>query len=610
MRSPTRTRLVVVRGSGNERKLVLLNDPGTMPLPNGKQLALNLTQTENGISRATTENSETSKVSNSLVGNSKIMSKDVDLSKSRRLRTGSFIRDQPLSTTPTTRAPAPVKVSGKAVDGVEINARGSFGDINIPKGIEVALKRLQGENWQLSRETHEHNNHVHVDSGSTVIGNNKLGSTDAIALKSPASRDANMVEAAARAFGTGLQTMPASRPQDVKHIHESRKHPRDDKVHVAPDGVIGKVFEPNMSNILNHQSLGEEKLNITDVVPLSILGISSSKELGLSAPSASVSALYRNTATNMERQQTKTSTSVALNENDSVGLKNTTVKVEPAAHVDEVLIADSHSSNNNINGEVPHTLIKSHPAASASAVRLASSSSSMRSTKVIQKSIQKTTFTKTRVMSAKPNIDTGAISAAGSDSMAVAANVGLNTVSLTQSMPSAAASTKQPQIGGSIEVQKQLNGKTKIILKDANNNPIVLQATGPVEIQRIVSPDGKIKFIVNPIRQPTTEETELDAEEILSVTTAATEETEVPIVESSTQSISTAKKQSAISTTDIISVTTLANRVMTTGAESKLQFKSSANAQIMKQEPRINKSRQVDQAVITHQFESSTNAIS
>ncbi|KAK3580551.1 hypothetical protein CHS0354_009506, partial [Potamilus streckersoni] len=619
IRSPTRTRLVVVRGIGNERKLVLLSNSGIIPLPNGRRLDVNITKTANDISTATIEKNQTSNVRNSLVGNNKILSPDVDLSNSRRLRIGSFIENQPLSNgrnVPIASNPTPIKVSDKAVEGVEVNARGSFGDINIPKVIEVALKRLRGENWQLSRDTNEHNNHVHVDSVSTVKGhNNNPDSTDSVALKSPASRDANIVEVAARVLGRGLQTMPASRHQDVIQTQESSVHSSGDQRSVGPEGGIDRLFEPIMSNSFRHHFSGGEKLNIEDAVPLSILGNSSSKGLGLSAPSSStsVSTSYKNNGNNIESQQTITSASLAINASESAGLENNTMDAEPTAHVDKITISDPHSAQANNNGEVTHTIIKSLPGTSSSALRLSSSSSSMRSTKVIQKAVRKTTISKTRVISAKQNIDVGAISATGSDSMAVATNISFNTVS----------STQRPHLRGSIEVVKESNGKTKIILMDSNNNPIVLQATGPVEIQRIVSPNGKIKFIVNPIRQPTTEETELEAEEILATTIAAAEETEPPAlstvpttpeVEPSTQSIAIAETNSSISTTDI-SITTMSNRDISTGAKSPLKSKSSENVPKMKHEsnkstPENQVSRQDVQAVSTHPSESSTTAIS
>ena len=95
----------------------------------------------------------------------------------------------------------------------------------------------------------------------------------------------------------------------------------------------------------------------------------------------------------------------------------------------------------------------------------------------------------------------------------------VNVTTVTKEDKSVGANIAPPV--GSITVQRGPGGMSTITLADGNGDPVVLKASGPVKIQRIVSPNGKVQFIINPV-QPTPlgeMEREFEAEEIVTTTT-------------------------------------------------------------------------------------------
>ena len=73
---------------------------------------------------------------------------------------------------------------------------------------------------------------------------------------------------------------------------------------------------------------------------------------------------------------------------------------------------------------------------------------------------------------------------------------------------------------GSITVQRGPGGVSTITLSDGSGEPVVLRASGPIKIERIVNAAGKVQFLINPIRRPRGFEREFEAEEMLNTTTA------------------------------------------------------------------------------------------
>ncbi|XP_045185107.2 serine-rich adhesin for platelets-like [Mercenaria mercenaria] len=65
------------------------------------------------------------------------------------------------------------------------------------------------------------------------------------------------------------------------------------------------------------------------------------------------------------------------------------------------------------------------------------------------------------------------------------------------------ASSKKPA-AGSITVRRQPNGNSIITLSDGQGEPVVLSASGPVKIERIVKPNGRIQFLINPVQSTQT----------------------------------------------------------------------------------------------------------
>ncbi|KAK3580550.1 hypothetical protein CHS0354_009505 [Potamilus streckersoni] len=527
MRIPTGSALSVISGPDIERKMAVLNKPSFVSVSSRIQLNANTTQTGNNLGGFAIKTSGISQRSNSLPRNPNVSSPDMDISNSKRegIKIGSMV--QPFGeifTGPLSRDLLPVRVSDKPLPGLEINVRGSFGDINIPKMIEVALNSMWGQNQQMSRDIKQQYSHVHVDSTNTVMGHNiKLDPTD---LKLPVSRAASISGADVKVLHRGLQTMPVSQRPNMKETHESNLHSRGDQEPLGPVGFLNRLARLKLSNSSRQQPSGGEKLNIADAVPLHLLGISSSQGVDLSSPSSSLSSSFN--TSNIESQLARSSASMAGNPSDRVWSNKASVMLQPTVLAGLDLRAEPYFNNVDNNRAVHPTVAGDY----VSDVSLSSLSSGKRSTKVIQKSVTKTTIKKT-VTSAKAN--TAAASAVGGSSVAAAASVGID-------------STDQPRLGGSIEVQQESNRKTKIIFKETNNDPIVLQATGPVRIQRIVTPNGTIKFKVSPVRQSPVVAREIEDDEIPITTTALTtgREPESRFYESleTAQSITTTKSDS------------------------------------------------------------------
>ncbi|XP_052268423.1 uncharacterized protein LOC127869804 [Dreissena polymorpha] len=80
---------------------------------------------------------------------------------------------------------------------------------------------------------------------------------------------------------------------------------------------------------------------------------------------------------------------------------------------------------------------------------------------------------------------------------------------------------------GSITVKRQKNGESIITLNDGQGQPVVLRANGPVQIERIVKPDGKIQFLINPVKPKPQSSTinpadmEIEPEEMFTTTMAS-----------------------------------------------------------------------------------------
>ena len=80
----------------------------------------------------------------------------------------------------------------------------------------------------------------------------------------------------------------------------------------------------------------------------------------------------------------------------------------------------------------------------------------------------------------------------------------------------------QPPPVGSITVQRGPGGMSTITLSDGSGEPVVLRASGPVKIERIVNAAGKVQFLINPIKRFRELEPDFEAEEIVNATTQGT----------------------------------------------------------------------------------------
>ncbi|KAL4216491.1 hypothetical protein ACF0H5_024214 [Mactra antiquata] len=104
-----------------------------------------------------------------------------------------------------------------------------------------------------------------------------------------------------------------------------------------------------------------------------------------------------------------------------------------------------------------------------------------------------------------------------------------NLAKIGTSAAKAAVSPKKtgPPVG-SITVKREPNGESIITLSDGQGEPVILRAVGPVKIERVVKPNGRIQFLINPINQaPVTKPTtavvdlgEIEPEDITTTTMA------------------------------------------------------------------------------------------
>ena len=148
------------------------------------------------------------------------------------------------------------------------------------------------------------------------------------------------------------------------------------------------------------------------------------------------------------------------------------------------------------------------------------------------KSVKTKTIKVTTVVKGGTSADVAAAAASQAE-IANAVAQGKNLTSSNIASIAAAATSKlgAKVIGsqfpvGSITVKRQKNGESIITLSDGQGEPVVLRASGPVKIERIVKPNGKVQFLINPVKpaQLTSTldpaEADVEAEDITTMSTS------------------------------------------------------------------------------------------
>lgn len=158
-----------------------------------------------------------------------------------------------------------------------------------------------------------------------------------------------------------------------------------------------------------------------------------------------------------------------------------------------------------------------------------SSSNSTSTKKVKTKTIKVTT-----VVKGGTSADVAAAAASQAEiANAVAQGKDINSSSLADIAAAANSKVTSKVAGGkypvgSITVKRQKNGESIITLSDGQGEPVVLRASGPVKIERIVKPNGKVQFLINPVKPaPQTStidpaESDVESEDLSTVGTLGT----------------------------------------------------------------------------------------
>lgn len=160
--------------------------------------------------------------------------------------------------------------------------------------------------------------------------------------------------------------------------------------------------------------------------------------------------------------------------------------------------------------------------------KVSSSSANSTTNTTSKKSVKTKTIKVTTVVKGGTKADVTAAAASQAEiANAVAQGKEINSsalAGLTTAASGMAKGTKASKNGppvGSITVKRQPNGESIITLSDGQGEPVVLRATGPVKIERIVKPNGRVQFLINPLNPPKPPPTtpfvdpgEIEAEEI------------------------------------------------------------------------------------------------
>lgn len=122
------------------------------------------------------------------------------------------------------------------------------------------------------------------------------------------------------------------------------------------------------------------------------------------------------------------------------------------------------------------------------------------------KSVKTKTIKVTTVVKSSPKADVAAAAASQATNIAnaVASGKQISNPELAQIASNVAGSgvkkaNRKSPAAGSITVRRQPNGDSIITLADGLGEPVVLRASGPVRIERIVKANGRIQFLINPV---------------------------------------------------------------------------------------------------------------
>lgn len=185
------------------------------------------------------------------------------------------------------------------------------------------------------------------------------------------------------------------------------------------------------------------------------------------------------------------------------------------------------------NNSLPTPVVSLNSSAKVSA---SSAESNSTSNTTSTKSVKTKTIKVTTVVKGGNQADVAAAAASQAElANAVAQGKEINSSALA-GLAKAAAGVKSPKIiaknnppAGSITVKRQPNGDTIITLSDGQGEPVILRASGPVKIERIIKPNGRIQFLINPVEKTAatttpdpSAELEIEAEDITTTVSTPT----------------------------------------------------------------------------------------
>lgn len=390
-----------------------------------------------------------------------------------------------------------------------------FGDLNMPSVIEAALQRLreQAERHGTHREQFRPAPHAEVNiprarspfnflggSGGTEASVSQSSSSSSSSTSSKESSSETVIQSSSIDSSGLSQTLSSSKSSTTdskqsfsssrsSHSHSaSMSHPNliaarmsqarrlsnvqpghthshsDPHSHGEPHshGDLHSHGEPHSHGVLNNIS---PVLNSVQPAPNNIEQANILPPL----PQAAVSNIARATSV-----------------------------LQPANHVNinkglQFHNKNSESISSSSNSDLSSTALSSDNISVQSSA--SSSKSATQTKKTVTKTVQETTLVKQE----------GATSA-------VADQTALSGILQPQKPPV-----------GSITVQRGPGGMSTITLSDGSGEPVVLRATGPVKIERVVNAAGKVQFLINPLTPSAIgrgeKEGEFEAEEIVTTTT-------------------------------------------------------------------------------------------
>ena len=356
----------------------------------------------------------------------------------------------------------------------------------MPRGIEAALKKLRQQALQLGRMREQVQGNIQVPDRKPFMNRNLL---DLLRLSlSDPNPSISAGNSGSGRFSGKVGTVdqrldPALRPRDRGNTGSNLRQ-REPDVGVA--GTSGNASDKSGSKS-NSIKASKKRIINSDTAVIS--------NNGFVSPLVS-SKLAETTKLNAKKVS-----------GDSTILNKNTAFVDPVTGPSGAINQAGNKEILNVNATAD---------LKASATKAESNVTETKSLKT--KNIKVTT-----VIKGGTTADVAAAAASQAEiANAVAQGKAINSSSIAAIAAAGRAKKSTPPPVGSITVKREPNGISVITLSDGQGEPVVLRASGPVKIERIIKPNGKVQFLINPVN-PTAPPGELEIEpEDIYTTTAHT----------------------------------------------------------------------------------------